>query len=33
MDPKKEMYHKRGKVLAENLKKRHFEAYYCENKA
>ena len=33
MDPKKEMYHKRGKVLAENLKKRHFEAYYCDNKA
>ena len=33
MDPKKEMYTKRGKVLAENLKKRHFEAYYCENKA
>lgn len=32
MDPKKEMYTKRGKVLAENLKKRHFEAYYCENK-
>ena len=33
MDSKKEMYTKRGKVLAENLKKRHFEAYYCENKA
>ena len=33
MDPKKEMYTKRGRELAENLKKRHFEAYYCENKA
>ena len=29
MDPKKVMYAKRGQVLMQNLKKRHFEAYYC----
>ena len=25
-------YAKRGSVLVKNLQKRHFEAYYCENK-
>lgn len=32
MDPKKVMYAKRGQVLMQNLKKRHFEAFYCENR-
>ncbi len=32
MDPRKEMYNKRGPLLTENLKKRHFEAYYCETR-
>lgn len=32
MDPRKEMYNKRGSVLAENLRKRRFEAYYCETR-
>ena len=32
MEPKKEMYKKRGQVLVQNLKKRHFEAYYCDNR-
>ncbi|MDY4221498.1 MAG: lactate utilization protein [Candidatus Faecousia sp.] len=32
MDPKKVMYAKRGQVLVQNLKKRHFEAFYCENR-
>lgn len=25
-------YHKRGEILVKNLKSRHFDAYYCENK-
>ncbi len=33
MDPKKEMYRKRGAVLVQNLQKRHFEAYYCDDRA
>ena len=32
MDPKKVMYAKRGQVLVQNLKKRHFEAYYCDDR-
>lgn len=32
MDPKKVMYAKRGQVLIQNLKKRHFEAYYCDDR-
>ena len=32
MDPKKVMYAKRGQVLVQNLKKRHFEAFYCESR-
>ena len=32
MDPKKVMYAKRGQVLMQNLKKRHFEAYYCDDR-
>lgn len=32
MDPKKVMYAKRGQVLMQNLKKRHFEAFYCESR-
>lgn len=33
MDPKQEMYTKRGAVLVKNLQKRHFEAFYCEDRA
>ena len=33
MDPKKEMYSKRGSVLVKNLQKRHFQAFYCEDQA
>ena len=33
MDPKKQMYEKRGQVLVQNLRKRHFEAYYCDDRA
>ena len=33
MDPKKEMYSKRGSVLVKNLQKRHFQAFYCEDRA
>ena len=33
MDPKKEMYSKRGAVLVKNLQKRHFQAFYCEDRA
>ena len=29
--PKELYYEKRGKLLVENLKSRHFDAYYCEN--
>lgn len=32
MEPKMEMYQKRGALLVQNLQKRHFEAYYCENR-
>lgn len=28
----KKYYEKRGQVLVKNLKKRHFEAYYCDNR-
>ena len=31
-DPRKMYYHKRGEILVKNLKSRHFDAYYCENK-
>lgn len=30
--PQKEFYNKRGVILVKNLKNRHFDAYYCENK-
>lgn len=33
MDPKREMYTKRGAVLVKNLQKRHFQAFYCEDRA
>ena len=33
MDPKKEMYAKRGAQLVKNLQKRHFEAYYCDDRS
>lgn len=32
-DPKQKYYEKRAQVLLKNLKSRHFEAYYCENKS
>lgn len=28
----KQYYEKRGKILVKNLKRRHFDAYYCDNK-
>ena len=28
----KQYYNKRGQILVKNLKARHFDAYYCENK-
>lgn len=31
-DPKKLYYEKRAAVLIKNLKNRHFDAYYCDNK-
>ncbi len=31
-DAKKKTYKKRGQVLITNLKKRHFDVYYCENR-
>ena len=31
-DPKKEYYRKRGALLVRNLKRRHFEACYCDTK-
>lgn len=31
-DPKKLYYEKRGAILVKNLKSRHFDAYYCDNK-
>lgn len=30
--PKQKYYEKRGNILVQNLKSRHFEAYYCANK-
>ena len=33
MDPKTQMYTKRGQVLVNNLKKRHFDAFYCPDRA
>ena len=32
-DPKQKYYEKRGQVLVKNLNSRHFEAYYCPDKA
>jgi len=32
-DPKREYYRKRAQVLLKNLHSRHFEAYYCEDRA
>lgn len=32
-DPKKAYYEKRGQILVKNLKSRHFDAWYCEDKA
>lgn len=32
-DPRKKYFDKRGPILVKNLESRHFEAYYCENKA
>lgn len=32
-DPKKTYYEKRGQILVKNLKSRHFDAWYCEDKA
>ena len=29
----KKVYAKRGEILVKNLKKRHFDAYYCDNNA
>ena len=31
-DPKQKYYYKRGELLVKNLRSRHFEAYFCENK-
>lgn len=31
--PRQHYYNKRGEILVKNLLSRHFEAYYCENKA
>ncbi len=33
MDPKQLCYEKRGEILVKNLRSRHFEAYYCSDKA
>lgn len=33
MDPKSKYFEKRGQVLVKNLQNRHFEAYYCTDKA
>lgn len=30
--PQKAYYDKRGEILVKNLKNRHFDAYYCENR-
>lgn len=32
-DPKQLYYDKRGEILVKNLQSRHFEAYYCSDKA
>lgn len=32
-DPKQKYYEKRAQILIKNLKSRHFEAYYCADKA
>ena len=32
MDPKKEMYRKRGAILAGNLTRRQFDAHYCDSR-
>jgi len=32
-DPKQKYYDKRGDILVKNLRSRHFDAYYCTNKA
>lgn len=32
-DPKKAYYEKRSQILVKNLKSRHFDAWYCEDKA
>lgn len=32
-DPKKAYYEKRGQILVKNLQSRHFDAWYCEDKA
>ena len=31
-DPRQMYYNKRGEILVKNLKSRHFDAYYCENR-
>ena len=33
VEPKKLYYEKRGAILVKNLKSRHFDAYYCADKA
>lgn len=32
VEPKQKYYEKRAQVLLKNLRSRHFEAYYCQNK-
>ena len=32
MNPKQKFYNKRGELLVRNLRSRHYDAYYCENK-
>ena len=32
-DPKQKYYEKRGQILVKNLRSRHFDAYYCPDKA
>ena len=32
LEPMKKFYSKRGEVLVKNLRNRHFDAYYCENR-
>lgn len=32
-EPKKKYYRKRGEILVKNLKSRHFDAYYCDDRA